>query len=92
MHRRRRGAPGSSLTGSAPAGTLIGVDRDPLAEERFAALAAEVQCETRFIRADFVTCFARAAPGAADRRPRLPGSGHVLHAGGHVGARLLVRV
>ena len=38
-----------------PAGTLIGIDRDPLAEERFAALAAEVQCETRFIRADFVT-------------------------------------
>jgi 16S rRNA (cytosine1402-N4)-methyltransferase len=38
-----------------PAGTLIGVDRDPLAEERFAALAAEVLCETRFIRADFVT-------------------------------------
>jgi 16S rRNA (cytosine1402-N4)-methyltransferase len=37
-----------------PAGTLIGVDRDPLAEERFAALAAEVACETRFIRADFV--------------------------------------
>jgi 16S rRNA (cytosine1402-N4)-methyltransferase len=38
-----------------PAGTLIGVDRDPLAEERFSALAAEVSCETRFIRADFVT-------------------------------------
>jgi 16S rRNA (cytosine1402-N4)-methyltransferase len=38
-----------------PAGTLIGVDRDPLAEERFAALAAEVPCEIRFIRADFVT-------------------------------------
>ena len=38
-----------------PAGTLIGIDRDPLAEERFAVLAAEVQCETRFIRADFVT-------------------------------------
>ncbi len=38
-----------------PAGTLIGIDRDPLAEERFAALAAEVHCETRFIRADFVT-------------------------------------
>jgi 16S rRNA (cytosine1402-N4)-methyltransferase len=37
-----------------PAGTLIGIDRDPTAEERFAALAAEVQCETRFIRADFV--------------------------------------
>ena len=37
-----------------PAGTLIGIDRDPIAEERFAALAAEVSCETRFIRADFV--------------------------------------
>jgi 16S rRNA (cytosine1402-N4)-methyltransferase len=38
-----------------PAGTLIGIDRDPTAEERFAELAAEVQCQTRFIRADFVT-------------------------------------
>jgi 16S rRNA (cytosine1402-N4)-methyltransferase len=38
-----------------PAGTLIGVDRDPVAEERFAALSAEVACATRFIRADFVT-------------------------------------
>jgi 16S rRNA (cytosine1402-N4)-methyltransferase len=38
-----------------PAGMLIGVDRDPAAEERFAILAAEVPCQTRFIRADFVT-------------------------------------
>lgn len=37
-----------------PAGTLIGIDRDPMAEERFAELAAEVACQTRFIRADFV--------------------------------------
>jgi 16S rRNA (cytosine1402-N4)-methyltransferase len=36
-------------------GTLIGIDRDPLAEERFAELATEVACDTRFIRADFVT-------------------------------------
>lgn len=36
------------------AGTLIGIDRDPLAEERFAELAREVSCDTRFIRADFV--------------------------------------
>src|SRR3954453_21204998 len=36
-----------------PAGTLIGIDRDPLAEEAFAALAAEVPCATRFLRADF---------------------------------------
>jgi 16S rRNA (cytosine1402-N4)-methyltransferase len=41
-----------------PSGTLIGVDRDPLAEERFAALAAEVACHTRFIRADFVSALA----------------------------------
>jgi 16S rRNA (cytosine1402-N4)-methyltransferase len=38
-----------------PRGTLIGVDRDPLAEERFAELAAEIACDTRFIRADFVS-------------------------------------
>ncbi|MGA2924973.1 MAG: 16S rRNA (cytosine(1402)-N(4))-methyltransferase RsmH [Solirubrobacteraceae bacterium] len=37
-----------------PAGVLIGVDRDPIAEERFADLSAEVACETRFIRADYV--------------------------------------
>jgi 16S rRNA (cytosine1402-N4)-methyltransferase len=36
-------------------GTLIGIDRDPIAEERFTELAAEVSCQTRFIRADFVT-------------------------------------
>jgi 16S rRNA (cytosine1402-N4)-methyltransferase len=36
-----------------PGGTLIGIDRDPVAEERFAELAAEVACETRFIRASF---------------------------------------
>jgi 16S rRNA (cytosine1402-N4)-methyltransferase len=41
-----------------PAGTLIGIDRDPTAEERFAALSAEVPCHTRFIRADFVTALA----------------------------------
>ena len=32
---------------------LIAIDRDPLAETAFAELAAEVPCETRFIRADF---------------------------------------
>jgi 16S rRNA (cytosine1402-N4)-methyltransferase len=42
-----------------PAGTLIGIDRDPLAEERFAELQAEVSCETRFIRADFATALAQ---------------------------------
>jgi len=36
-----------------PSGMLIAIDRDPLAEEAFAELAAEVSCATRFIRADF---------------------------------------
>jgi 16S rRNA (cytosine1402-N4)-methyltransferase len=36
-----------------PTGTLIGIDRDPIAEQRFAELAAERPCRTRFIRADF---------------------------------------
>jgi 16S rRNA (cytosine1402-N4)-methyltransferase len=38
-----------------PAGTLIGIDRDPVAEERFSELAAELPCHTRFIRADFAS-------------------------------------
>ena len=42
-----------------PAGMLIGIDRDPIAEERFAELSAEVACDTRFIRADFVTALAQ---------------------------------
>jgi 16S rRNA (cytosine1402-N4)-methyltransferase len=36
-----------------PNGTLIAIDRDPLAEERFAALAAETTCAVRFIRASY---------------------------------------
>lgn len=36
-------------------GTLIAIDRDPAAAERFEDLAADVTCETRFIRADFVS-------------------------------------
>jgi 16S rRNA (cytosine1402-N4)-methyltransferase len=42
-----------------PTGTLIGIDRDPLAEERFAEIAAELPCRTRFIRADFATALGR---------------------------------
>jgi len=36
------------------AGTLIAIDRDPAAAERFAELAADVGATTRFIRASFV--------------------------------------
>jgi 16S rRNA (cytosine1402-N4)-methyltransferase len=34
-------------------GTLVCIDRDPAAEERFAELAAEVPCRTRFLGTDF---------------------------------------
>ncbi len=36
-----------------PGGTLIAIDRDPAAAERFAELASEVPCQVRFIRSDF---------------------------------------
>ncbi len=34
-------------------GTLIGIDRDPVAEERFDDLAADVECATSFLRMPF---------------------------------------
>ena len=34
-------------------GTLVCIDRDPAAEERFEAFAAEAPCATRFLRMDF---------------------------------------
>jgi 16S rRNA (cytosine1402-N4)-methyltransferase len=39
-------------------GTVIAIDRDPAAEERFAELADEVECGTRFVRADFAAALA----------------------------------
>jgi 16S rRNA (cytosine1402-N4)-methyltransferase len=36
-----------------PGGTLVAIDRDPLAEERFAALADDVDCSLRFIRSGY---------------------------------------
>jgi 16S rRNA (cytosine1402-N4)-methyltransferase len=44
-----------------PAGLLIGIDRDPLAEASFAELAAGVSCRTRFERADFASGLAALA-------------------------------
>jgi 16S rRNA (cytosine1402-N4)-methyltransferase len=38
-----------------PTGVLICIDRDPAVEDRFSELSAELPCQTRFIRADFVT-------------------------------------
>ncbi len=34
-------------------GTLVCIDRDPVAEERFQELADEVACQTRFLRMDY---------------------------------------
>jgi 16S rRNA (cytosine1402-N4)-methyltransferase len=36
-----------------PTGTLVCIDRDPAAQRHFDELAAEVQCETRFLRMDY---------------------------------------
>ncbi len=36
-----------------PGGTLIAIDRDPLAERRFLALAEEISCGVRFIRGGY---------------------------------------
>jgi 16S rRNA (cytosine1402-N4)-methyltransferase len=36
-----------------PAGTLVCIDRDPAAQGHFDELAAEVACETRFLRMDY---------------------------------------
>ncbi len=41
-----------------PAGTLIGIDRDPVAAERFAELAADMSCATRFVAGDFAGALA----------------------------------
>src|SRR3712207_3792888 len=44
-----------------PTGTLIAIDRDPVAEEHFAELAAELPCDTRFLRASFAEGLAQLA-------------------------------
>jgi 16S rRNA (cytosine1402-N4)-methyltransferase len=36
-------------------GTLVAIDRDPEAEQRFASLAAELPCAVRFIRDDYAS-------------------------------------
>jgi 16S rRNA (cytosine1402-N4)-methyltransferase len=42
-----------------PGGTLVAIDRDPLAQERFDALAADVDCSLRFIRAGYAEALAQ---------------------------------
>ena len=44
-----------------PTGTLVAVDRDPVAAERFAEIAPELGCEARFERGDFAEVLERLA-------------------------------
>jgi 16S rRNA (cytosine1402-N4)-methyltransferase len=44
-----------------PEGTLIAIDRDPFAEERFEELASEVSCSLRFLRAGYAEALAQLA-------------------------------
>jgi 16S rRNA (cytosine1402-N4)-methyltransferase len=44
-----------------PTGTLVAIDRDPLAEQRFARLAAEAACSVRFIRSGYAEALAQLA-------------------------------
>jgi 16S rRNA (cytosine1402-N4)-methyltransferase len=44
-----------------PAGALICIDRDPVAEDRFEELSGEFECEARFLRADFADALAELA-------------------------------
>jgi 16S rRNA (cytosine1402-N4)-methyltransferase len=50
-----------------PTGTLIAIDRDPAAAERFAALEPELGCQARFERGDFAEVLERL--GAEGVRP-----------------------
>ena len=52
-----------------PEGTLIAIDRDPAAGERFEQLARETPCETRFLRMDFAAALAELA--AEEVRPEV---------------------
>ena len=83
-----------SPSASGPTGTLIAIDRDPVAEERFAELAAEVACRHALHpRATFADgARASSRDEGVARRPRLPRPRHVLDAGRHARARLLLRL
>ena len=75
-----------------PDGLLVAIDRDPDAEARFDAFAAEVACATRFLRAAS-SRGSRRSPTRSVRADAAPhGPRHVLHAGRHARARLLLRL
>ena len=71
-------------------GTLICIDRDPVAEERFERFADEVTCRTRFIGADFAEGLRTLRRRRRQPRHDLHGPRNVLDAGRRLGAGLLV--
>ncbi len=71
-------------------GTLVAIDRDPFAQERFLELAQEIPCSARFIRGDYAEGFEMLAEEESDRGRRLLRPGHVLDADRHTRARLLL--
>ena len=75
-----------------PPGTLIGIDRDPIAEERFAELAAEVAVRDALHPRRLRDGLAQLRDEGVARRPRLHGPRDVLDAGRHARARLLLRL
>ena len=44
-----------------PSGLLLGIDRDPSAEDRFADFAADAPCDARFLRMDYADALAQLA-------------------------------
>ena len=61
-----------------PGGTLVAIDRDPVAERRFAELEDELAPQTRFVRADFADALDALGERRRARRRHLPGSRRVL--------------
>ena len=92
LHARRRRPRAAGRRPPRPAGTLIAIDRDPLAEEAFAELAAEVAVPHALHPRRLRARPAHARRGGRAGRPRLPRPRHVLDAGRHARARLLLRL
>jgi 16S rRNA (cytosine1402-N4)-methyltransferase len=53
-----------------PVGTLIAIDRDPLAQERFLELAEQVSCSMRFLRGGYAEGLALLGEDSDPDRPR----------------------
>ncbi len=64
----------------------------PRRSSAFDELADELECETRFMRADFADALVELAGRGPARRPRLHGPGHLVPPARRRGARLLLHL